>query len=121
MSPKPWSSEACLSLKDEHREELDKAINWIFNAEETDISADIFQDKYSRFTLEESLILLSLLLRGISIKLSYTYLKSNGRVFLMINNKKGHMTFLGCWECSQKAHEAHFYPLSKFGPKGCFF
>ena len=107
MSPKPWSSEACLSLKEEHREELDKAINWIFNAEETDISADIFQDKYSRFTLEESLILLSLLLRGISIKLSYTCLKSNGRVFLMINNEKGHVTFLGCWECSQKAHEAH--------------
>ena len=111
MSPKPWSSEACLSLKEEHREELDKAINWIFNAEETDISADIFQDKYSRFTLEESLILLSLLLRGISIKLSptYTCLKLNGRVFLTINNEKGHVTFLGFWTCSQKAHEAHFW------------
>ena len=84
-------------------------INWIFNAKETETGANLIQDKYSHFTLEEYLILLSLLLRGISIKLSptYTCLKLNGRVFLTINNEKGHVTFLGFWTCSQKAHEAH--------------
>ena len=43
MSPKPWSSEACLSLKDED-------MDYIFNAKETDIGADLFRDKYSQFT-----------------------------------------------------------------------
>ena len=91
-------------------EELGTPIDQIFNAEEPQNSADFICDYFSQFTLEEYLILLSLLLRGISIKLSptYTCLKLNGRVFLTINNEKGHVTFLGFWTCSQKAHEAHF-------------
>ena len=45
MSPKSWSSEACLSLQDEHMEELGTPMDQIFNAEETEVSAGIFYDQ----------------------------------------------------------------------------
>ena len=40
MSPKSWSSEACLSLQDEHMEELGTPMDQIFNAEKPRNSAD---------------------------------------------------------------------------------
>ena len=42
MSPKPWSLKACLQVLDELRELLSTLMDSKFNAEETDISADLF-------------------------------------------------------------------------------